>query len=65
MKERKEINVNTREEFINLLRSEFIPSCNRMFGKGEHFNIGYAIRNWTSFWYHDQNDVFISVNLIS
>ncbi len=58
----KIINVNTREEFVSLLRSEFIPSCNED-GLLVGFNLGYAFRNWTSFWYY-KNDVFITVNLI-
>lgn len=64
--ERQTITVKTRKEFIDLFRNMFIPNCNRIFGKGgaEDFNIGHALNHWTSFWVWNENDVFVTVDLV-
>ena len=45
----KEIKVNTRKEFVKLLREIFIPECVKD-GTIVGFDIKYAVNNWTSFW---------------
>lgn len=65
IKENKTI-VKTRKDFMDAFRSVFIPSCNKLFGKGgaESFNIGYALNNWTEFWIYVDENTYMVVELV-
>lgn len=51
---------------MDAFRSVFIPSCNKLFGKGgaESFNIGYALNNWTEFWIYVDENTYMVVELV-
>jgi len=54
--------VKTRKDFMDSLRSVFIPACNKTLGKNA-FNFGYAMNNWTSFWICVDDDTLMVVEL--
>lgn len=50
--------VATRKEFIELMRKEFIPHCVKTIGT-EGFNMGYALNNWTMFFYYNSGTTYV------
>ena len=56
--------VTNREDFKDKLKKLFIPSCIKDFGDTEPFNIGYAMKNWTFFYYSVENSEIHTVELI-
>jgi len=56
--------VTNRKEFQKKVKELFIPSCIRDFGDTEPFNVGYAMKNWTFFYFCDENKCTHTVELI-
>lgn len=63
------ITLDTRKEFIEAFRKLFIVNYNELFPKrniSDEFNVGYALNNWTMFFYFDkENSIRTIVELVT